>query len=177
MPYLTSHQSLSRMLSDLTRLYFSMFKVNCLVRLQSTCQNLISREPYLPATYLSQYEMKLNWNLIAWWKRYLGPCDQTNAMGQSDGSDWEEKWPHVHLHLPCTAQSHINEGTLQTTDCRWLDKFSDCWAFSKLDVRNAYCRIELDDESSLLTTMITTFGRYHWCLCLVKCFSNIWPKL
>ena len=44
-----------------------------------------------------------------------------------------------------------------------LDKFSDCRVFSKLDVRNAYWHIELDEESSLLTTMITPFGRYRWC--------------
>ena len=44
-----------------------------------------------------------------------------------------------------------------------LDKFSDCRAFFDLDARNAYCHIELDDASSLLTTMITAFGRYQWC--------------
>ena len=33
----------------------------------------------------------------------------------------------------------------------------------KLDMRNAYWHTELDDESSLLTTMINPFGHYHWC--------------
>ncbi|KAL3836806.1 hypothetical protein ACJMK2_022219 [Sinanodonta woodiana] len=34
--------------------------------------------------------------------------------------------------------------------------------FTKLDVQEAYWHIRLDDKSSLLTTMITPFGRYRW---------------
>ena len=34
--------------------------------------------------------------------------------------------------------------------------------FSKLDVKQAYWHVKLDKESSLLTTMITPFGRYRW---------------
>ncbi|XP_064622514.1 uncharacterized protein K02A2.6-like [Lineus longissimus] len=34
--------------------------------------------------------------------------------------------------------------------------------FSKLDVKNAFWHVRLDHESSLLTTMITSFGRYRW---------------
>ena len=49
-----------------TRLYLSTLKANCLVRPHSTCQNLTKRLPYLPATYLSLYEMKRKWNLIVW---------------------------------------------------------------------------------------------------------------
>ena len=43
-----------------------------------------------------------------------------------------------------------------------LDKFNDARVFSKLDVSTAYWHLELDNESSLLTTMITPFGRYKW---------------
>ncbi|CAB3978194.1 Hypothetical predicted protein [Paramuricea clavata] len=32
--------------------------------------------------------------------------------------------------------------------------------FSKLDVKQAYWHVQLDNESSLLITMITPFGRY-----------------
>ena len=34
--------------------------------------------------------------------------------------------------------------------------------FTKLDVKEAFYHVRLDDESSLLTTMITPFGRYKW---------------
>ena len=34
--------------------------------------------------------------------------------------------------------------------------------FSKCDVRNGFWHVELDDESSRLTTFSTPFGRYRW---------------
>ena len=34
--------------------------------------------------------------------------------------------------------------------------------FSKLDVKNAFWHVRLDEESSHLTTMITPFGRFRW---------------
>jgi hypothetical protein len=34
--------------------------------------------------------------------------------------------------------------------------------FTKLDVQEAYWHIRLNEESSLLTTMIIPFGRYRW---------------
>ena len=43
-----------------------------------------------------------------------------------------------------------------------LPMFSGAKVFSKLDVTNAFWHLELDKESSLLTTMTTPFGRYAW---------------
>ena len=43
-----------------------------------------------------------------------------------------------------------------------LDKFTNAKVFSKLDVSSAYWHLELDENSSKLTTMITPFGRYRW---------------
>jgi transposase InsO family protein len=43
-----------------------------------------------------------------------------------------------------------------------LPKLKDAKVFSKLDVREAYWHVRLDDSSSRLTTMITPFGRYMW---------------
>ena len=43
-----------------------------------------------------------------------------------------------------------------------LDKFSEARVFSKFDVENAYWHLELDETSSLLTTMITPWGRFRW---------------
>ena len=34
--------------------------------------------------------------------------------------------------------------------------------FTKLDVKEAFYRVKLSEESTKLTTMITTFGRYRW---------------
>ena len=42
-----------------------------------------------------------------------------------------------------------------------LPKLNDAKVFSKLDVREAYWHVRLDEESSKLTTMITPFGRYR----------------
>jgi len=43
-----------------------------------------------------------------------------------------------------------------------LPKISHAKYFSKLDVKDSYWHVELDDASSKLTTMITPFGRFRW---------------
>ena len=44
-----------------------------------------------------------------------------------------------------------------------LPKLKNAKVFGKLDVREAYWHVRLDEkESSKLTTMITPFGRYRW---------------
>lgn len=43
-----------------------------------------------------------------------------------------------------------------------LPKLQKAKLFSKLDIKEAYWHVKLDDRSSLLTTMITPFGRYRW---------------
>ncbi|XP_033730983.1 uncharacterized protein K02A2.6-like [Pecten maximus] len=43
-----------------------------------------------------------------------------------------------------------------------LPKLKDAKIFSKLDIKEAYWHVRLDKQSSLLTTMITPFGRYRW---------------
>ncbi|XP_060077956.1 uncharacterized protein LOC132557483 [Ylistrum balloti] len=43
-----------------------------------------------------------------------------------------------------------------------LPKLSKARCFSKLDVKDAYWHVRLDEESSKLTTMITPFGRFRW---------------
>lgn len=43
-----------------------------------------------------------------------------------------------------------------------LPKLQKAKVFSKLDVKEAFWHVKLDDKSSELTTMITPFGRFRW---------------
>ena len=43
-----------------------------------------------------------------------------------------------------------------------LPSMNNAKIFSKLDVQEAFWHIELDEQSSILTTMITPYGRYRW---------------
>ena len=43
-----------------------------------------------------------------------------------------------------------------------LPKLPSARVFSKVDLRNAYQHVHLDEESSLLTTFQTPCGRYRW---------------
>ena len=43
-----------------------------------------------------------------------------------------------------------------------LSQLNGARLFTKLDVKEAYWHVRLDEESSKLTTMITPFGRYRW---------------
>ena len=51
--------------------------------------------------------------------------------------------------------------TLPTLD-PMLRKIKEAKVFSKLDLRNGYWHVHLDEESSNLTVMATPFGRYKW---------------
>ena len=43
-----------------------------------------------------------------------------------------------------------------------LPSMNNATIFSKLDVQEAFWHVELDEQSCILTTMITTYGRYRW---------------
>lgn len=43
-----------------------------------------------------------------------------------------------------------------------LPNLKNARLFSKLDVREAFWHVRLDEQLSLLTTMITPYGRYRW---------------
>ena len=43
-----------------------------------------------------------------------------------------------------------------------LPSLHNAKVFSKLDVKEAFWHIRLDEDSSRMTTMITLFGRYRW---------------
>ena len=44
-----------------------------------------------------------------------------------------------------------------------LHELQGATVFSKADLSSGYWHVKLDDESSLLTTFQTCFGRYRWC--------------
>ena len=43
-----------------------------------------------------------------------------------------------------------------------LPEISNAKVFSKCDVRHGFWHVQLDNESSQLTTFATPFGRYRW---------------
>ena len=43
-----------------------------------------------------------------------------------------------------------------------VERQNSFYSFSKLDVKEAYWHVRLDEASRKLTTMITPFGRYMW---------------
>ena len=84
-------------------------------------------------------------------------------MGKPDGV---VKKPDGSLRI-CIDHQPLNEA-LQREHYR-LPTFNDklltlnkAKIFSKLNVKHAFWHVQLDSQSSLLTTMITPFGRYWW---------------
>ena len=57
--------------------------------------------------------------------------------------------------------SCVNIFKLSTLD-DILVEMKDARIFSKLDIKEAYWHVSLDLKSSLMTTMITPFGRFQW---------------
>ena len=57
-----------------------------------------------------------------------------------------------------TRRSHYPIPTIDEI----LPDLREAKVFSVFDVRNGFWHVELDEESSLLTTFITPFGRYRW---------------
>ncbi|KAI8737275.1 retrovirus related pol protein [Biomphalaria glabrata] len=55
-------------------------------------------------------------------------------------------------------REHFKLPTLEAV----MPQFLNAKIFSKLDVKEAYWHVRLDEKSSLLTTMITPYGRYRW---------------
>ena len=43
-----------------------------------------------------------------------------------------------------------------------LHKLHNAKCFSVIDVKDGYLHVPLDEESSLMTTMHTSYGRYKW---------------
>ena len=43
-----------------------------------------------------------------------------------------------------------------------LPRLHNARVFTKLDVKEAFWHVHLDEQLSLLTTMIIPFGKFHW---------------
>ena len=63
----------------------------------------------------------------------------------------------VHLN-DALQREHYKLPTLDDV----LGEMKDARLFTKMDVKEAYWHVRLDEESSILTTMITPFGRFRW---------------
>ena len=67
----------------------------------------------------------------------------------------------------CIDQKHLNQNIKRShyplpTIEDLLPDLSKTKIFSVVDAKNGFWHVELDDESSYLTTFNTPFGRYHW---------------
>lgn len=67
----------------------------------------------------------------------------------------------------CIDPQPLNEGLMREhyklpTIEDVLPCFNNAKLFTKLDIKEAFWHIKLDEESSKLTTMLTPFGRYRW---------------
>ena len=86
-------------------------------------------------------------------------------MGQPDDSGHKMKWRIAHLYRPSAAQQspYVGNTSSYLTFDDVLLQLENAKVFSKLDVKEAYWHVRLDEESSQLTTMITPFGyRMRW---------------
>ena len=85
-------------------------------------------------------------------------------MNQSSGGREEETGA-----LPVCVDPHELNKTLQREHYTlptledMLHEHRDPTVFSKADLSSGYWHVKLDDESSILTTFQTCFGRYRWC--------------
>ena len=76
----------------------------------------------------------------------------------------------------CIDQKHLNQNIKRShyplpTIEDLLPDLSKAKIFSVVDAKNGFWHVELDDESSYLTTFNTPFGRYHW-LRMPFCISS-----
>ena len=82
-------------------------------------------------------------------------------MGQPDVCHTEGEFVLTPCPQPLNAvlmHEHFKMPTLDDV----LPSLHNARVFTKLDVKEAFWHVRLDEQSSLLTTMITPFGRFRW---------------
>ena len=85
-------------------------------------------------------------------------------MGQPDDCHTEESDGSLRICIdpqPLYAVSMREHFKMPTLD-DVLPSLYNAIDFTKLDVKEAFWHVRLDEQSSLLTTMITPFGRFRW---------------
>ena len=85
-------------------------------------------------------------------------------MGEPDGCHTEGiRWILENLYDPqphnaVLMREHFKMPALDDV----LPSLHNARVFTKLDVKEAFWHVRLDEQSNLLTTMITPFGRFRW---------------
>ena len=107
------------------------------------------------------------------------PCKPAHGLGIINHLHPEGKWWATSVFRSLWPQWGHLLWSSQDTHCRgscpWVA--NSCY-FTKLDAHHRYWLIVLDQDSSLLTTINSPFGRYHFLhlpFCLV-CFSRHLPE-
>jgi len=84
-------------------------------------------------------------------------------MGEPDGRGTKIfREPAYLLRPPASKQSAEKRAVRLTTFDDVLPNLDQAKLFTKMDVKEAFWHVRLDEESSKLTTMITPFGRFRW---------------
>ena len=104
-------------------------------------------------------------------KKELDPLIEDVLVPVTEPTEWVSQMAVVHKPN-CKLRTCIDTQPLNAAlKCEYyrlpilddvLPKLKRAKIFSKLDVREAYWHVRLDEESSKLTTMIIPFGRYRW---------------
>ena len=126
--------------------------IRCIFKFSQT----VDLKFYLPDESHLRYKIMLKLNLIGWsnWVSWLRSVNRLHG--------WIARKRNGDLRL-CIDPKRLNKVLLR--EHYQLPTLDDTLSqvFSKLDVCSAYWHLELDDEYSKLTSMITPVGRYRWC--------------
>ena len=122
-------------------------------------QALLHQKLYLARSYPLHYKQILNRNLTDWSK--LEFCYPWRNL-QHGWAKWLSLRNQVDLWGSLLTHNHWMKLFSERITSFVLSNLNNAKVFSKHDVKQAYWHVQLDKESSLLTTMIAPLGRYRW---------------
>ena len=120
---------------------------------------MLHQKLYLARSDPLHYKQILNRNLTDWSK--LEFCYPWRNL-QHGWAKWLSLRNQVDLWGSLLTHNHWMKLFSERITSFVMPNLSNARVFSKRDVKQAYWHVQLDKESSLLTTMIAPLGRYRW---------------